>query len=397
MEKKYKILIVDDEPFYLTEISRALGINSHYQIFTASDTIHAFKIAEENKPEIILSDYYMPYEDGFSFCKKIKSHAFLFDTMFVILSVASEVETKVKGLEVGADDFITKPFDPDELHSKVKALLRIKSLQETLKTDKQKLEKLNQELDEGLLALINLLNQLIGLRVPNATLRASKALEMVRWVNDRLSLDDDVKKTIEIAIQLREIGKITLPDDIVRKNCHELSEEERLKVMQFPVLGQLLIDKITRLAEVSVAIRHQLENYDGTGYPDKLQSQHIPIASKILRAVNLVEQESSKPKCNFDNLIEVVKKSRGTVLDPRITQLLEEYLFLTNDPLWLNDKQQISVYELKDGMVLANDLYTGSGIKLLQKGFLITTSTIEKILIHHHNDPIINNIYISKT
>lgn len=396
MEKKFKILIIDDEPFYLKEISRALEIESKYQIFTAADTVQALQIAEEHQPEIILSDYYMPFEDGFSFCKKIKTHPILFDTMFVILSVASEIEIKVRGLEAGADDFITKPFDSDELHSKVKALLRIKALQEVLKDDKRKLEKLNQELDDGLLALINLLNQLIGLRVPNATVRASKALEMVRWMVERLKLDSETKKTIDIAIQLREIGKITLSDELVKKNYYELSEEDKVKLSQFPVLGELLIGKISRLKNVGLIIRHQLENYDGTGYPDKLQAQHIPFEARILRAVNLVEQETSKPDCNIDNLIETVRKIRGTILDPRIMQLLEEYLHLTNDPFWLDKKQQVSVYELRDGMVLANDLYTGSGIKLLQKGFLITLSTIEKILTHHHYDPIINNIYIER-
>lgn len=394
MNKKFKVLVVDDEPLYLDEITRLMKLETGYEIFTASDAVQAYAIAEEQLPEVILSDYYMPYEDGFTFCKKIKAHKSLYDTIFVILSVASEVETRVKGLEVGADDFITKPFDPDELLSKVKALLRIKSLQEALKDDKRKLEKLNQELDEGLLALITLLNQLIGLRVPNATLRANKALEMVRWICTRLELDAESIKTLEIAIQLREIGKVSLPDELINKSCCELSEEEKTKIFQFPVLGQLLIANITQLTDVSTTIRHQLENYDGTGYPDKLQSQYIPFASRILRAVNFLEQESSNPNCNLEFLIESVKKARATILDPRITQLLEEYLYLTNDPLWLNDKRQVNVYELQDGMVLANDLYTGTGIKLLQKGFVITQSTAEKILSHHNNDPIINNIYV---
>ncbi len=396
MEKKFKILIIDDEPLFLNEISRALEVNSHYKIFTATDTIQAFKISEENQPDIILSDYYMPYEDGFSFCKKIKSHPLLYDTMFVILSVASEVETKIKGLEVGADDFITKPFNPEELHSKIKALLRIKSLQETLKNDKKILEQLNKELDDGLLALVNLLNQLIGLRVPNASVRASKAQELVGWMTERLSLDAQTKKTIELAIQLREIGKITLSDEILKKNFYDLSEDEKTKLFQFPVLGQLLIGKISRLKNVGLVIRHQLENYDGTGYPDRLQAQHIPIEARILRAVNLVEQETSKPDFKLDHLIETVRKARGTILDPRVMQLLEEYLHITNDPFWLDNKQQISVYELREGMVLANDLCTGSGIKLLQAGFIVTLSTIEKILTHHHFDPIINNIYICR-
>jgi len=349
MDKPTQILIVDDDPSYLTLIEQILIANPSYRVLKAGDAREAMRVAEEHMPSLILCDYYMDGEDGFEFCRKIKQHPRLYDTMFILLSGEGHVEKKVEGVGAGADDFCTKPTDEEELLSRIHALLRIKALQEELKEEKRQLEVVNRELEDGFMGVIRLLTQIMGLRIPNAGVRGEKAAGMLEWMGRRLDLDESDRRDLNIAALLHEIGKITLTDEILAKDPADCGEKDREKYSQFPVMG---------------------------------------------RAVNLVEQSASCVKTRPGEFIESLLKCRGTVLDPHVMLLLQEYLRLHEDSQWTEGKKQVSLDDLQEGMKLAIDLYTGSGIKLLPKDSVVHLSSIEKIRHHHHYDPIINGIYV---
>jgi hypothetical protein len=148
------------------------------------------------------------------------------------------------------------------------------------------------------------------------------------------------------------------------------------------------------LKEVAHLVRHQLENYDGTGYPDKLLHHQIPLGSRILRVVNYVERHPVSKSLSREDQIEKVQRARGTILDPHVVQLAEEYFQVVEDPFWLPGKRQVSILELQAGMVLAHDLTTGTGVKLLSREAVVTIGQIERILAHHQVDPIVNSVYI---
>ena len=125
-----------------------------------------------------------------------------------------------------------------------------------------------------------------------------------------------------------------------------------------------------------------------------LRRLQFAVEEQLLRAVNLVEQSASCVKTRPGEFIESLLKCRGTVLDPHVMLLLQEYLRLHEDSQWTEGKKQVSLDDLQEGMKLAIDLYTGSGIKLLPKDSVVHLSSIEKIRHHHHYDPIINGIYV---
>jgi putative two-component system response regulator len=284
MGKNVKILVVDDEKDLLVSLKTILSEEIGAEIFTAENAADAMEIAEREEPALILSDYYMPGEDGFSLCKKIKSHPVLYDTSFLILTSASEITNLVQGLETGADDYITKPFHVEELLSRLRAHLRLKALQDELQNDKEELKRLNRELEEGLLGAVDLLTQLIGLRVPNATARGKRASEVALWIGKRLGLDDETYYYTDITARLHEIGKINLTDRLLRKELNMLNEVERKAIEQFPVFGHLIVSSIPRLRKVALFLRHQMENFDGTGYPDRLMQEEIPHSSRYQSA-----------------------------------------------------------------------------------------------------------------
>ena len=396
MDNRIKILVVDDEVQSL-ETCGAMLANAGYQVLKATSAGEGIAVAEQEIPSLIISDYYMPNVDGIEFCREIKDHTVLRDTMFMLLTGATETENRIRGLDGGADDYVAKPIEPRELLSRVRALLRITVLQEELKRDNAELEKLHTVLQNSFSGVVTLLTHIIGIRVPNATARAQRAATVGQWIGRRLGIKEDELKQLEISALLHEVGKISLPDAILRTKREELSQADEEAFSQFPLFSQLLVGSVPQLEPIALALRHQMENYDGTGIPDRLRKVHIPLSSRILRATNLLEDATARADCTTADLVGLVDRARGTILDPHIVQLLLEYLEVRENPSWNEGKEQVLVNDLGEGMVLAMDLCTGSGMKLLPKKSTLTQSNITRILALHKVDPIINEIYVYTT
>jgi len=397
ISEKVKILLVDDDVTQLKVASYILRKKDSYDVITAGDASEAFTVAEEKIPALVISDYHLQGEDGIVLCKKIKSHPKLRNTMFMLLTAESDLGQKIKALELGADDFISKPYNENEFLSRVQVLLRIKGLQDELQREGDELREANKTLQHHFSGIVGLLAKLITLRVPNASSNAEKAARLSRWMGERLHLEEKDLHALELVARLHEIGKITFPDNLFKRHPHQLTEEEWNRFLEFPLLGETLLHGIPELEHIAKLLRHQLENYDGSGFPDKLMGTEIHACSRILRAVNYLEQATRADVVSPENLFDSLSKAKGTTLDPHVAQLLKEYLKITREPSWLEGKEEISIFNLREGMVIASDISTGSGTKLLPKETRIIEAHIARIMAQHHFDPIINSIYIYRT
>ncbi len=177
-----RILIVEDEAVSLQILQMVIATEVSYEVFVARSLGEALVQAERTRPALIISDRFLGDEDGLDLCRRIKSDPSLKNTMFMLLTSASETSQKITGLDAGADDYITKPYNDDELLSRVRALLRIKALSDDLAQDKIELERVNRSLQESLTGITNLLGNILELRVPSAAERARQASELVRWM-----------------------------------------------------------------------------------------------------------------------------------------------------------------------------------------------------------------------
>jgi response regulator RpfG family c-di-GMP phosphodiesterase len=388
--KQYTVLVVDDDEAQSLLVAQILAADTNLKIISTADSHDALKKAEMHEPDIIISDYYMPGMDGAELCKRIKQHPILRERMFIMLTSASAVTEKVKLLESGADELLTKPIHPDELVSRVKASLRMMSLQQDLKAQKQKLFEANELLNESYQGMLDLLATLVGVHVPDAAKRAEEAKKIVAWFAEKLSMTPEESQPIFSAAALHEIGKINMPEEILTREMKNFKEGER---GHYPVAGALLISRIPKLDDVGVLIRHQLENYDGSGFPERLMQEQIPIGARILRAINYLEHINWEAM-EQSLIIESIHKVHGTLLDTMISQLLEEYIMVTQNKDWLKGKRTVNVLELIPGMILASDINTGSGTKLLPKETLMTKSLVDRIHSHNQFDPIIGSIFI---
>ncbi len=147
-----KILVVDDSPPILTYLKNVLTkhLSREYRVISAKDGEEAWHLIREEKPDMIISDVEMPKINGLELCKLVKNDDLLKDVPLILLTSRDEIKDKVKGLNIGADDYVTKPFHYDEIIARINALMRMKSLQEKLKVKNQELEVAYQKIDEEL-------------------------------------------------------------------------------------------------------------------------------------------------------------------------------------------------------------------------------------------------------
>jgi putative two-component system response regulator len=387
-------MVVEDDEAQRTAVAAVLQMERSFDVATAEDGEEALKLMRQQPPAVVVSDIYMPRLDGVELCRLVKSDMRLQEVMFILLTSSGDLADKVRGFENGADDYVTKPVHADELIARVRSSIRIKAMRDELKEDQKALAELNRTLEESYAGVLHLLVQLLGLRIPNATSRAERSEAMATWIGERLGMEGAALHVLATAAKLHEIGKISLPERLLKKEPGEWNEEERREARSFATFGYLMLSSFPKLKDVGLLIRHQLENFDGTGYPDKLLHQQIPLGSRVLRVINFVYLYPVTKARSRDQQVDSLRKARGTNLDPRIVQLAEEYLQVVEDRTWLEGKRQVGVFELQAGMILAHDLTTGGGMKLLSRDATVTLGQIERILSHHQVDPIVNSVYI---
>jgi hypothetical protein len=145
-------------------------------------------------------------------------------------------------------------------------------------------------------------------------------------------------------------------------------------------------------------IRHQFENYDGTGYPDRLIEAEIPMGSRILRLIVDFEDIITEPEIDgsVEKAIEIMEKGIRSKYQPQVFYFFVECVSEIPEAALTSDSVKINVFELKEGMVLARDMFTSAGIKLLPKGANIQQFMIDRIITHNTRDPISGGISITK-
>jgi putative two-component system response regulator len=395
MSERVHILLVDDETSTREFMARLLESETGYIVKRAGTGEEAVDLMSRYIPSLVITDLYMPGMNGIALCQQIRGRADLRGTMVMMLSSGHDVSERIKAFEAGADEYVLKPVNGDELISRVRALLRVRSLRDELEKDNRELERLNGVLSGNLSAVVTLLVHIISLRVPDAGTRSERAGAMARWMGERLSVDPPVLAILEMAARIHEIGKGMFADELLRKSPAQLSIEDRETLEKFPLFGESIVGAVPQLKDAGTYIRHQMENYDGSGIPDRLMRDDIPMPSRILRAINLIERLSAEPSATPETVALGVRKAQGTMLSPRISQLAAEYLTVISDPVWLEGKRQVLVHEMREGMVIANDLCTASGVKLVAAGTKLSAGQVERILAHNFSDPILHGIYVT--
>jgi len=387
-----RILLVDDDTNYRGAFAKFFARYPNFEVQEAPNGHEGLRLAKEFKPDLILSDYQMPALDGIEFCRSVRGTPEITSTIFLLLTIEKDEQLKAKAFEHGVDDYIEKSTSPVVLTGKIRAFLRIKQLQNELVAEKEKLASVNQTLEKNFKELTEILLKIIDLKVPGAADRARSAKEVARFICKKIGIDEEEKDKIVFSAQLHEIGKIGLPDTIADKDKGKMVMNDRSIYNQHPVIGSLVISTISGFKRSADTIYHQYENYDGSGIPDGLIGEEIPVGARILRGIVLQGDlcRSGHPR---EEIIREIRQAGNRILDPVVSASVAEFI-IEKDKDFARNKCKIALEELKEGMTIAEDIYAASGIKLIPQGTRIQGHMIKVLMDRNDSDPIIGGVYV---
>jgi putative two-component system response regulator len=261
-----KILIVDDESGARAALEFLLR-REGFEVRDAADWPTAIQECATFRPDLILLDIMMPGMDGFEVCRHIKATPETRLTPVVLITGLTATEDRIMGINSGADDFLSKPIDLNELLARTRSLLRLKQY-----TD---------ELENAEAVLFSLAHS-IEARDPYTHGHCERLAEMSARMGEQLGVTEEQIKALRRAGVVHDIGKVAVPDSILLKPGPLTADET--KVMQkHPVVGERICAPLKTFRLVLPIIRHHHEKHDGSGYPDGLSGDEIPLTARILQ------------------------------------------------------------------------------------------------------------------
>lgn len=325
------VMIVDDTEENIDILVGTLG--ESYDISVALDGESALEDIEGNLPDIILLDIMMPGIDGYEVCRRLKANERTRNIPIIFLTAVSETENEDLGLQLGAVDYIVKPFHPTLVERRVKNQLELKlhrdSLEELVRIRTQELELTQDVTIESMGTLAEYRDPETGGHIIR-TKRYVKALALKLKENPKFSdfLTDHTIELLHKSAPLHDIGKVGVPDHILLK-AGKLTPEEFEEMKKHTIYGRDAIRKAEkRLGSQSflkfaleLAESHQ-EKWDGSGYPNGWKGEEIPLAGRIMAVADvydaLISKRVYKDPIPHSKSVEIIKEGSGTHFDPDI-------------------------------------------------------------------------------
>lgn len=315
---KSKILAVDDNPLNI-ELLEAYLLKDGYEVIVANNGVEALEQVKNQKPDLVLLDIMMPELDGYEVCKTLKNDPEYRFIPIIMLTALHDIKDKVKGIEAGADDFISKPFNHLELMTRVKSLLRIKYLHDDL---------------EDMENIIYTLTTAVEAKDKYTRGHSERVSKYAEGLAKYLKLSKADQILLRRAGLLHDIGKIGISGEILNKPG-VLDADEMDDVKRHPVISADILKHLKSVQQIIPAIKHHHERWDGTGHPDKLKGEKIPLLARILQVADIYDALTSdrpyRSKMSNKEALGVLKLEAGKSCDPRLVDSLIEMLKVKTD------------------------------------------------------------------
>ncbi len=272
-----KVLVVDDHAASrLTAV--ALLAMEGYEVIEADSGYTAIELVIQRQPDLILLDVMMPGMDGFEVCQLLKQdeHTRLIPVIFI--TALNDKRSRIQGIEVGADDFLSKPFDRLELAARVKSLVRQK--------------RLNEDLDHAEKVLFSIAKA-IESRDPNTGNHCERLVTLGEAFAEFLNLSRNQIRDLMWGGYLHDIGKVGIPDAVLLKNG-KLTPEEWNIMKKHVLMGEKICQPLRSMRGVIPIIRHHHERWDGSGYPDGLKEDEIPYVVQVFQMIDIYDALTSE-------------------------------------------------------------------------------------------------------
>ncbi|MEN8907810.1 MAG: ATP-binding protein [Clostridiales bacterium] len=320
-KQNVKILVVDDEKVNLQVLSNHLRLNN-YGVQIAMDGVEALKKIEAESFDLILLDVMMPKLSGFEVCKKIRETYNLYELPILMLTAKSLKQDMLVGFKLGANDYVLKPFDKDELNSRIKILLTVKKLTNNI-------VNLNIELDDTQKELILQLSEIIEARSGETFYHTKRVADYSYILAKKYGMNKDDAELFRLVSPMHDVGKIGISDSILNKPG-KLTKDEFDLIKKHTTIGYNILCKSTRkifkLAAI-IANEHH-EKFDGTGYPNNLKGSDISIYGRITAIADVFDALASdrvyKKAWDMERITKLLKEESGKHFDPVLVKIFFE-------------------------------------------------------------------------
>jgi putative two-component system response regulator len=267
-----RILVVDDLAANINLIERILRSDGHV-VHRARRGAEALALVAQTSPDLVLLDVMMPDQSGFDVCVALKSNPVTRLIPVVLITALNDSSDKIRGLDAGADDFLTKPVTPAELRARVRSLVRLK--------------RHTDDLDSAEATILSLA-MMIEARDPYTEGHCQRLASYGSRLGAALGLPDADCEVLRRGGILHDIGKVALPDSVLLKRGPLTPDEVRV-MRQHTVTGDRLCASLSSLARVRGIVRHHHERLDGSGYPDGLSGDTVPLLAQIIGIVDVFD------------------------------------------------------------------------------------------------------------
>jgi putative two-component system response regulator len=311
-----RILAVDDSPLDLQLMEDQLR-SEGYLVSTARDGEEAIAKVAVEPPDLILLDVIMPKMDGYEVCRRLKSDGRTILIPVVMVTSLQATNERIKGIEAGADEFLSKPFNRQELMTRVRSLLKLK--------------RHTDELESAETVLFTLALS-VEAKDPYTEGHCDRLARFSVALGRRLDLSPEYLKALHRGGILHDVGKIGIPDAILLKPG-PLTETERIVIQTHPIIGERICAPLKSLRLVLPIIRHHHERMDGSGYPDGLAGDAIPLTARVLQVVDLYDaittQRPYKPAYSPEHAFALMREE--TAKGWWDTRLIEAFIALMSE------------------------------------------------------------------
>jgi putative two-component system response regulator len=313
------ILVVDDLAAN-TRVLEALLERDGYRVTIAEDGEQALEAVAKERPDLVLLDILMPKLDGYEVCRRLKKDPATRLIPVVLVTGLTDTDSRIRGLEVGADDFMSKPFIVPEMRARVSSLLRIKRYTDALDSAE---------------SVILSLAMTIEARDHATEGHCQRLSRYAVALGARLNMSPDDLDTLRVGGYLHDIGKVGIPDRVLLKNGRLTSEEYEV-MKNHTDIGDRLCAELRMLKRVRPIVRHHHEHLDGSGYPDGLSGDAVPLLAQVMGVVDVFDALTTsrpyKPALSVERACSVLRDEvqcgwrRADLVDAFIDLLIEQGL-----------------------------------------------------------------------
>lgn len=402
---KGRILCVDDESQILMSLKRVFRRSGH-SVTTATSGADGLEYLKENEVDIVISDMRMPEMDGHHFLAEVaKTWP---ETVRMLLTGYADMESTIGAINNGSIyRYLTKPWDDTDLLLAVEGALenkflrderdrlnalsiaqneQLQALNESLEGKVQKrtkeLESSNRNIELAYDDSIAVFARIIGMREGETSEQSDRVVEAAGLVADRLKLEDSQKKNLQYAAMLYDIGKIGLPDDLIKTPYEKMDDTQKEHFQQHSTNGEALLMALGPLSGAATIIRSHHEQIGGGGYPDNLKGDDIPIEARILLVI--AEYDDLRSGSLLGTPMDSASAIRYLTsnVGRRYDQTVVGAFISINENLEQTESVQkeliLNIDNVEAGMILAEDVYLRENVLMLRSGQILTETFITK-------------------